>query len=319
MKSKFIIILSLVMVLFVLSSVISIASVDFKDVRSTKYEDSVNNLVNLGVINGMPDGSFKPEENLTRAQLLKMLVMALNLEGSDEEINFIDVDEDYWAMEYIKAAVKNKVIAGYPDGTFKPENNVTYAEAVTMIIRAAGMEDIKLKNNSVWPNGHMSLAKSFNIFENISDFSENETVSRGNIAILVDNTIKLIKRLDEPIYELPVEPKPEEEIQKVEDKNEVIIDNEKTADMEKAVDEPIYELPVEPKPEEEIQKVEDKDTELSSTEKISNLVEDNTKNSLVSEKITEIIGSEKVSDIKKGLDEPIYELPVEPKPKEEVM
>ena len=87
-----------------------------------------------GYMIGYPQGDFMPEATVTRAELATALVRIKNLELTPEH-PFTDIG-DHWAEQYVGASFKNGIILGYPDGTFRPDNPVTRAEAVTMICRA---------------------------------------------------------------------------------------------------------------------------------------------------------------------------------------
>lgn len=183
MNKKVMIVLSLIMSLCMFATVF--ASTSFRDVKGTKYEVAVKELSDLGVINGVENGIFKPDGKVTRAQLSKMLVLAYDLKGSGN-VKFSDYDEKNWAADYIKTAVKNNVVAGYGDNTFRPENNVTYAEAITMLLRAAKLETKEMKTGK-WPDAYISKAEEMNIFENVSNHSNSSKATRGDVALMIYN------------------------------------------------------------------------------------------------------------------------------------
>ncbi|OGM11050.1 hypothetical protein A2Z22_03605, partial [Candidatus Woesebacteria bacterium RBG_16_34_12] len=95
-------------------------------------------LYDHGVTTGYPDGTFRPENQITRAETATFVVRAMNLTYTGEIPNFPDVQTSHWAYLYIMAAKEAGIISGYPDGTFKPDNLVTRAEISTMITRARG-------------------------------------------------------------------------------------------------------------------------------------------------------------------------------------
>jgi len=91
------------------------------------------------VITGYPDGSFKPDGNITRAEMCTMLMKSKGVIGEGRETVFPDVAERHWASAFVAAAAEQKVVLGYPDGTFKPKNNITRAEGLAMIARFDGI------------------------------------------------------------------------------------------------------------------------------------------------------------------------------------
>ncbi|NJD02943.1 MAG: S-layer homology domain-containing protein, partial [Ruminiclostridium sp.] len=114
------------------------------DVVGTAYEGAVSRLVALGVINGYPDGTFGPEDSITRAQFAAIVVRALGYESLAATAagitKFSDVAANHWGAGYINIAVSLGIIKGYGDGKFGPEDKVTFDQAVTMIVRALGQE-----------------------------------------------------------------------------------------------------------------------------------------------------------------------------------
>ncbi len=110
---------------------------DVPDIYWT-YEQ-VGYIGTMGIIKGYPDGNFKPEGNITRAEMSTLLIRTQ--EGGDEKVPettlviFPDVPLKHWAARYVNLAYTSKIVKGYPDGTFKPKNNITRAEGVTMIAR----------------------------------------------------------------------------------------------------------------------------------------------------------------------------------------
>lgn len=108
-------------------------SAGFCDVASGAwYADAVNYLVGIGVINGYPDGTFKPNQAITRAELVTIAARASNQSGGGL-VSFNDVANGHWAYGYISVAYHNGWINGYPDGMFRPERSITRAEAAVVI------------------------------------------------------------------------------------------------------------------------------------------------------------------------------------------
>ncbi len=97
-----------------------------------------------GIITGYPDGKFKPEGNINRAEMCTLLMKAKGeaLAPSEAEglrITFNDLPSKHWAAPYIAQAAKLGIVKGYPDGTFRPKNKITRAEGLAMITRLAGI------------------------------------------------------------------------------------------------------------------------------------------------------------------------------------
>ena len=109
----------------------------FRDVASGSwYNTYVATLNNAGVITDSSNGYFRPNEAITRAELAAMLANFTETTGAANYFN--DVSAKYWAANAIAICAKLGWITGYPDGTFRPDKNVTRAELMAMINRATG-------------------------------------------------------------------------------------------------------------------------------------------------------------------------------------
>ena len=109
----------------------------FRDVASGSwYNTYVATLNNAGVITDSSNGYFRPNEAITRAELAAMLAKFSETTGAANYFN--DVSANYWAANAIAICAKLGWITGYPDGTFRPDKNVTRAELMAMINRATG-------------------------------------------------------------------------------------------------------------------------------------------------------------------------------------
>lgn len=107
---------------------------EFTDIKGNEwYAKAVNKLGGLGIINGYQDGSFKPYQKITRAEFTAMAARFTGTTGTG--IDFTDVSKNHWAYDAISAAVDEGWINGYSDKTFKPDNDITRAESVTIVNR----------------------------------------------------------------------------------------------------------------------------------------------------------------------------------------
>lgn len=107
---------------------------NFSDVAADRWSnDAISTLVNAGIFSGYPDGTFNPSEAITRAEFATIVA---KLAGVDETAtqNFTDLN-GHWAAKYVATAVKLGWIAGYDDGTFRPDGKITRAEAMTLVNR----------------------------------------------------------------------------------------------------------------------------------------------------------------------------------------
>jgi len=118
----------------------------FNDTNGHWAEQSINELAKLRILNGYPDGTFKPDKEISRAEMTIIIMRILELTSTgkhipqtstpsaSEALQFTDKIPD-WAREAINKGVVNGIVGGYPDGTFKAEKNITRAEAASMLSR----------------------------------------------------------------------------------------------------------------------------------------------------------------------------------------
>ena len=103
----------------------------FSDANNGWYSAAINYVVGKDLIAGYADGTFKPNQNITRAEFAQMISGYIKA-GFAGSSNFKDV-KGHWASDAIDKVYGNKSVAGYPDGSFKPNQNITRAEAVTIL------------------------------------------------------------------------------------------------------------------------------------------------------------------------------------------
>lgn len=121
------------------------SSVRFSDMP-TDYAsvNAINFTTSRGIISGYEDGTFGPNRGITRAELAVIIYKAFNLQPNNS-INVALTDiSSHWSRTYVTVAVQNGVILGYEDKTFKPDRQVTRAEAVTMLSNASGRSLVPL-------------------------------------------------------------------------------------------------------------------------------------------------------------------------------
>lgn len=105
----------------------------YSDVSAGRwYNNAVSTMTRAGIVNGYPDGTFRPNAPITRAEMAKIIALFAKLDKSTDR--FPDA-AGHWAEAYIRLAAGNGWIEGYPDGTFRPNQSITRAETVTMIDR----------------------------------------------------------------------------------------------------------------------------------------------------------------------------------------
>lgn len=136
-KNIFVLIAGLFFVLFFGQAALAVAAT-FPDVpENTVHFGAVEYLKEKGVISGYKDGTFQPDKTINRAEALKMVMLAINEKlDSDYKLNFPDVSEKDWFFEFVRKASEIKIVEGYPDGSFKPENTINLAESLKVVLIA---------------------------------------------------------------------------------------------------------------------------------------------------------------------------------------
>jgi hypothetical protein len=179
-------VLSFVLVLsLVLGSFGMAFAAPLSDIAGEDFEDAVNVLTELGVIKGYPDGTYKPDNIVTRAEMAVIVVSALGLaDYATGTAKFSDM-AGHWSNPYVAYATSLGVISGYPDGTFKPDKTVSYDEAATMLVAALGYNADSLVGT--WPANFVTKAKTLGILDGIKAGAAG--ANRGDIAIMAYQTL----------------------------------------------------------------------------------------------------------------------------------
>ncbi len=109
------------------------------DISGHWAEQFILGLYNQGAVGGYPDGTFKPDDKMTRAQYAALLTKALNPTAKREAATFKDVAEDFWGYVAVQTAYKSQFISGFPDNTFKPNENVQRAQVIVSLVNGLGL------------------------------------------------------------------------------------------------------------------------------------------------------------------------------------
>ena len=171
-----------------------ISTFAYSDVEaSTTVGEAVGILSNLGILTGFEDGTFKPDETVTRAQMAAIVCRTLGYESqaksSAGSTIFNDVPGDHWAAGYINVAQSLNIINGYGDGNFGPEDKVTYEQAVKMIVCALNY-DLVAQAKGGYPTGYLSVASSEGITKSANG-KVGDAAKRSTVAVLVYNSLEV--------------------------------------------------------------------------------------------------------------------------------
>lgn len=161
------------------------------DVVGKPVQSAVEELTALGIIQGYQDGSFKPENPITRAELAKVTIIASGNEAAAKWMQtikpeFKDVKKNVWYSGYINAAKAQGFVQGY-NGKFRPSDSVKFEEVVAILVRALGYKEAKL--NGSYPFNYVLKAQEIGLFKGIDDVNVGSFANRGIVATLSSNAL----------------------------------------------------------------------------------------------------------------------------------
>ncbi len=160
--------------------------------QKTPQELASEELVSLSILQGNEDGELLLDKPVTRAEMTVIICRLLALE--DTAIKnipanplFSDVPQTHWAAGYIDIAKAYKIVNGYPDGSFRPEAEVSYAEVIKMLVATCGYLP-KAEQMGGYPMGMITVASQNGITKGVP-FVQDKLATRGDVALLVQNSL----------------------------------------------------------------------------------------------------------------------------------
>lgn len=185
----------IIIMLITTSALFPVVAASFSDVSDTDYYASAASLLKeFGVLDGYPDGTFKPQNSITRAE---MAAIVCRLIAKDEEATqlsgetgFLDVPADNWATGYINYASSTGIINGDGDGNFRPGDQVKFEEAIKMVVCALGYGEDVEHDAEDWSLGYINLANEKGITKNLQG-QKGIAATRGDIAVMAYNGANL--------------------------------------------------------------------------------------------------------------------------------
>ena len=159
---------------------------------ATIYDECGETLVKMNLLSGYPDGTLKLENNITRAEFSVLIMKMLGYTNDNIEVlspkNFKDLKESHWAYKSVMKATELKYLNGYEDNTFRPSNNLTYAECCAILVNVLGYNgDMK----GAWPNNVMNKAAELKLNTNLSTKESKNLVTRGEVAVMLVNSMNV--------------------------------------------------------------------------------------------------------------------------------
>ncbi|MFC1749858.1 S-layer homology domain-containing protein [Pseudomonadota bacterium] len=150
------------------------------DISGHTYEDAIQYLLANDIIHGYPDETFKPDQTINRAEFVKMIVNSkFDLEDYTKVENcFPDVRTD-WYAEFVCFAKNRNIIEGYPDGYFKPEQQINFVEAAKIVVLTLGLENSN--DTNIWYFGYVQALEDNNYIPS-SIYALDKFITRGELS-----------------------------------------------------------------------------------------------------------------------------------------
>ncbi len=191
-------------------TLISVSADSFTDISGeTPHYKAIDTLTSYGIIHGYEDNTFRPDLPVRRDEMAKLVYVTAttSVDAGEGVVTFPDVAKNSWAKGYISWCAGMNIVGGYEDGSFKPEGNVTYDEALKMVCAMLGYTDFK---SELWPTDvRIKALIDLNLGEGLDGVAGDAALTRGQVAQLFANS------LDEQMYIAPVEQKPGQPVQTV--------------------------------------------------------------------------------------------------------
>ena len=183
-------VLALVMVLGTFGTVFAAATTPTGNAK-------VDKLIEIGLVKGYGDGTYGLDKAITRAEVATMVVRALDLEevaGASVAFpsQFSDMNSAnvLWARGYVNVAAGQGIVNGYPNGTFLPAGNISYAEAAAMLVRVLGGLTEAEAKTAVWPTTYLAKAAQLGVFTDVEGVVDyNAPALREKLLEMVFNTL----------------------------------------------------------------------------------------------------------------------------------
>ncbi len=151
------------------------------------YYDGIFYMSQAELVTGYDDGTFLPDQEVSRVEALKMILEYSAVEDTTTvELSFLDTDPDAWYSNYISTALGLGIISGYPDGTFLPENTVNRVEALKMLLLATD-RSLPEATDENWYSAYLNYATQNAVLvpDETGDYLPGLALTRGELADLI--------------------------------------------------------------------------------------------------------------------------------------
>lgn len=168
------------------------SSYAFNDVQNAGMQNEIDVISSYGIMVGYEDGNFYPDKPVTRAEIVAVALRMKQLDSPASKNasvqTFSDVPPQHWAYAAIEMANALGIVSGYPDGTFLPNKNVTYQEAMKIFVSVLGY-DVLASLKGGYPQGYIQIATQERLIS-LQGVSYTDSATRGAIAVMAYNTLQ---------------------------------------------------------------------------------------------------------------------------------
>lgn len=174
----------------IISVLTAIPAMAFTDLpEGDGYRQSIQKLSALNLVSGYEDGTFRPDQYVTRAEFAKLTVYALGKKemATGAASRFWDVPAQHWASGYINYVAENGYIKGYPDGSFAPNEYIPFEQVITVLVRMLGYTTEEVGYH--WPRDYIEKGSVLGITDGLY-YNPSDWMSRKDVALLLDRTLE---------------------------------------------------------------------------------------------------------------------------------
>ncbi len=182
---------------------------NFSDIKGHWAESQINEMINEGIVKGYPDGSFKPDGDISRAEFVSLIVKAFKLTKAKGK-DFDDIS-NHWAKDAILTANAHGIVNGYSDTKFGPDNPITREQMAVMIVKVAHLTDnskgktfVDSHDISEWAKKAVAIASSNQLITGYPDntFKPSGNTSRAEATAVLSKSLILVNLAAKVDYSL---------------------------------------------------------------------------------------------------------------------
>lgn len=158
--------------------------------EDSEYKEYVKLLSELSIMYPFTEDEFRPNDSVTRAEFSVIVTRMLgigNTRTTDKKFGFADMDENYWAYNSLAHIISLGYMGGYSDGTIKPDNPISFGEALKVLVNTLGYNPIA-ESKGGYPSGYISVALDIGLLKGVS---VSGTVLRKDVAAIIFNALNV--------------------------------------------------------------------------------------------------------------------------------